>query len=80
MLYGPESDRIAFQPIEHRGAGVLPGFRWHGDGHGNQLVPLFARGAGANAIVARATKDDPRRGRYLHQADLGAALIKLVDG
>lgn len=86
MLFGPESDTIPFQPLVDNGAGVLPGYLWHDNSHSNMLVPLKARGASVDRIVALAEEYDYHsdgvrsfgRGHYLHQAELGQLLTELV--
>lgn len=45
--------------------GVVAPHEWNSAGHTNQLVPLYARGAGAGELAARATMPDPVRGAYL---------------
>ena len=82
LLFGPDGDTVPFQPLVDNGAGNMPGYRWFGNGHSNQLVPLFVRGAGAERIVEIATDDDKfddgthqfGRGKYLHQSELGQFL------
>jgi alkaline phosphatase len=58
MIYGPESDRFAFQPVVNRGRGNLPEVRWHYDTHTNELVPVWAAGPGASLIAEAATGQD----------------------
>lgn len=70
LLWGPDSDRIPFQPLISNGRGKLPSHRWLSDGHTNQLVPVFARGRGARNLERHATREDPFRGRYLDQTDI----------
>lgn len=54
MPMGPDADRIAFQPVENRGQGRMPGLSFRGTGsHSNALVPLWAHGAGAQRFVER---------------------------
>lgn len=62
LIYGPESDRFAFQPIVKRGPGMLPEVRWHVDNHTNELVPVWAKGPGAEGLVAASTGEDPHTG------------------
>lgn len=78
LLWGPNSDRIAFEPLQDRGKGNLPGHRWHFNSHSNSLVPLFAKGLGSERFAAIATKTDTHtlrdgrsvgRGAYLDQTD-----------
>ncbi len=84
LLLGPDAEREAFQPVQDRGPGNLPGARWFFDHHSNQLVPLFVRGAGAQRVMALAMQQDEpaapgqSRGRYMHQARLGGLLLELV--
>lgn len=47
LLWGPDSSKTAFDPLEDGGPGNLPGAKYHSHGHTNSLVPLFARGAGS---------------------------------
>ncbi len=58
IMYGPESDRFAFQPVVNRGAGNLPEVRWHFDQHSNELVPVWAHGPGAELLNQFSTGDD----------------------
>jgi len=51
LVWGPEADEVAFQPIEDRGQGKLPGMRHLSGGHSNSLVPLFARGSGSQRFA-----------------------------
>lgn len=88
LLMGPDGAAQAFEPLAYRGGGHPPGHRWFHNGHSNQLVPLFARGAGAEAVAALATRRDEHsadgrsfgRGRYFHQTELGQLLLRIVDG
>jgi alkaline phosphatase len=79
LLLGPDSDTVPFQNLVDKGAGRLPGYKWQHNGHSNQLVPLYARGLGADRFLACAkrrdlfTDRDGRtfgRGAYLDQTDI----------
>lgn len=83
LLLGPDSLEEAFQNVVGQGAGFLPLARWHTDNHTNELVPVWAHGAGAERIVAKATgRDDglaawgiPEESRiYLDNIELNRAL------
>lgn len=83
LLYGPNADTIPFQPLVDKGAGNVPGNKWFGPNHGVGVVPIYAYGKGAQAVVALATKTDAYTdaqgrkfgyGKYLDQTDLGAVL------
>ncbi|WP_263119666.1 alkaline phosphatase [Cellulomonas sp. RIT-PI-Y] len=72
-LDGSESDPT-WTPIT--GAqGQLPTEGWFSGNHTNQLVPLFAKGAGAEAYTAAATGTDPVRGSYLDNTDIANVLF-----
>ncbi|WP_410216594.1 alkaline phosphatase [Paracoccus sp. (in: a-proteobacteria)] len=47
LLQGPNSDKVAYEPIVNQGAGAMPLVRWHSDNHTRELVPLYAKGPGA---------------------------------
>ena len=83
LLLGSESDTIPYQPLADRGAGHVPGYKWQHTGHSNQLVPLYARGPGANMFLACANQRDAftdrsgrtfGRGAYLDQTEIFAVV------
>jgi alkaline phosphatase len=83
LLLGPESDTIPYQDLADRGAGQVPGYKWQHNGHSNQLVPLYARGPGANMFPACANQRDAftdkdgrsfGRGAYLDQTEIFAVM------
>ncbi|MFZ8758467.1 alkaline phosphatase [Microbacterium sp. HMH0099] len=59
-------------------AGQLPNVSWHSGNHTNALVPLYAQGAGADVLQARAAKWDFVRGAYLDNTDLGKTIFDLL--
>ncbi len=70
LLWGPNSTTEAFDPLQDRGPGRLPAYRWLYDRHSNALVPLFARGPGAARLQTRVRGQDPVQGAYIHQTDI----------
>lgn len=48
---------------------------WQSDEHTNSLVPLFARGAGAQQLVERADASDPVRGAYLDNTEVAQVVL-----
>jgi alkaline phosphatase len=56
---GPDSDRLAFEPVRNHGRGVLPGVRWHHGSHSNENTLLFAHGAGAERFFEQVVAIDP---------------------
>lgn len=84
LLMGPDAATSPFQRVRPGKRGARPAHRWLSASHSNRLVPLFARGAGAGALLALATRTDAHRnaagrrlgaGRYLDQTDLGRLLL-----
>lgn len=59
MPMGPHSDTIAFEPIENRGVGRLPGVRWHTTSHANEITLFRAKGAGAERFLDLVVGRDP---------------------
>jgi alkaline phosphatase len=64
--------------LENRGKGNVPGIVWRTSGHTNALVPLFARGNGADRLKKAAVKKDPVRGAFLDNTDIGRTLFDLT--
>lgn len=62
LLQGPNSDKNLYEPIINQGAGALPLVRWHADNHTRELVPVYAKGVGAEFFNGVARKD-PNLGR-----------------
>jgi len=59
-------------------AGELPDVTWHSGGHTNALVPLYANGAGSEALLARADAWDLVRGAYLDNTDIGEVVFDIL--
>ncbi|RYG42619.1 alkaline phosphatase [bacterium] len=74
FVLGPNSEEVPFDPIVDLGKGKVPGLRQNSGGHTNALVPVYARGAGVEALEGFATKTDPVRGPYLDNTDLAKLL------
>ncbi|MCI0754521.1 alkaline phosphatase [Teichococcus vastitatis] len=66
LLLGPDGTEVAFQPVQNNGQGELPGVSWHTGNHTNELVPIWAKGPGAEALSDAATKVDPGLGNYAY--------------
>ncbi|WP_246658364.1 alkaline phosphatase [Rhizobium sp. FKY42] len=54
LLLGPDSDLQAYSPIKGGRPGQVPQAMWHSDDHTNELVPLFAKGKGADRLLEEA--------------------------
>nr|WP_194745041.1 alkaline phosphatase [Thermaurantiacus tibetensis] len=83
MPMGPDSHLVAFQPIENRGQGVLPGVRWHYGTHTNENTLFWAHGVGARAFEKRVVGIDPglaailghNDGRYIDNTSVKSAIL-----
>lgn len=71
-LTGPGSNPD-WQPLVNRGRNQLPGMEWHSDYHTNSLIPLFAKGRGAEELLSLIEGDDPVRGPYVDNTAVGKA-------
>ncbi|SDQ76047.1 alkaline phosphatase [Microbacterium sp. cf332] len=77
-LAGPGSGPDAGWTPLTGAAGELPGLDWHSGGHTNALVPVFARGAGADVLDARADQWDLVRGAYLDNTAIGETIFDFL--
>jgi alkaline phosphatase len=78
-LTGPESGNFPTQEggkeafysdLVNRGKGQVPGMEWHTNNHTNQLVPVYAEGAGSKGLLKLAKRNDPARGKYIDNTDI----------
>jgi alkaline phosphatase len=70
-LWGPGSGRPnLFKPLENKGPGNLPGAVFFSTEHTNTLVPLYAKGAGADLFAGYADEIDPKRGPYVDNTEI----------
>jgi len=60
------------------GKGHMPSMTWGIGAHTNQLVRLFARGLGAESILAHIEGTDPIKGEYTDNARIGQFLQSLI--
>lgn len=73
-----ETGYLALDAKASAGKGKLPAMSWQSKDHTNQLVPLFAKGAGADQIRKLADQKDPVHGAYTDNAEVGAAIHQLL--
>ena len=58
--YDPASDTfVSYKAVQDRGVGNMPGFQFASGNHTNELVPLWAIGAGSE-LFARTARNDQR--------------------
>jgi alkaline phosphatase len=65
-----DGQTAVYQQLENNGVQQMPGVEFHSGGHTNQLVPVYAKGAGAQGYVELARKTDPMRGVYIDNTDI----------
>jgi len=59
LLWGPNSDMVAFDPLVDQGQGNIPGLKYNYKSHSNSLVPLYARGPGSQRFDKLVRGTDP---------------------
>lgn len=67
------------ETIDNNGAGNMPSVYWNSGNHTNQLVPLYAKGAGSNMLRKYSDEKDPVRKSYMDNTeiiDLALDLLK----
>jgi len=74
------------EPIVNRGAGNLPGVQYGSKGHTNALVPLFAKGCGAEEFERLAVGRDAKAGefwgfsgKYVDNTDIFKVMARGID-
>jgi alkaline phosphatase len=72
--FSPEK---GFVSIQDNGKGQLPTAIFLSKDHTNQLVPFFATGSGTDIFTSFLLHEDPKKGKYLHIANVGDAVKKL---
>jgi alkaline phosphatase len=66
-LWGPTG---VYTDIVDNGKGNLPGAQYYSTDHTNELVPLFAKGAGSELFATYADKIDLIRGAYIDNTEI----------
>jgi alkaline phosphatase len=89
-LTGPGSDPKAdnanmnrneiWKPLVNNGEGHEPGMEWHSEGHTNSLIPFYAKGIGSEKFNQRIKGNDPVRGPYIDESDIGQVLFSFYPG
>lgn len=51
LLQGPDAATAAYSPVVNQGAGALPLVSWNSDTHTRELIPVFAKGPGADFFL-----------------------------
>ncbi len=67
----PSDDEHVFNKVTNNGAGNLPGMDYYSGGHTNALVPLWARGEGADLFAGLVDDTDAQAAAFWTQFDNG---------
>jgi alkaline phosphatase len=80
-LTGPGSGGTepVWNQLTNNGKGKQPGMEWHSGGHTNSLIPFYAKGGYSESFHKYAKNDDPVRGKYLDNANVGEVLMELLN-
>lgn len=80
-LTGPNADdnNPFTNPVIDNGKGNMPSANWHSGSHTNQLIPFYAKGAGASLIETLAGNIDPVCGRYISNTEMATTVNQLGD-
>ena len=73
-LTGPGSDP-EWKPLTPNGQGRMPGMEWHSGNHTNSLIPLFAKGAGAEQFNQMTVQRDSMRGPYVDNTSIAKLIF-----
>jgi len=82
-ITGPGSGHHPRGPVwnnlVNNGKGKVPVMQWHSPAHTNSLVPLFAKGYGAGLFSDYIDGNDPVRGPYVDNTDIGKVIFSLLN-
>ena len=67
----------AHLPLTVRKAGEMKAVQWNSGNHTNSLVPLYAKGPGADRLPPRVVGKDPKRGPYIDNTAVGQLVLDL---
>lgn len=63
-------NKFTTNPIVNKGKGNVPGMKYNSGDHTNMLVPVYAKGAGAEVLSLFADRVDPLRGKYIDNTEI----------
>ena len=78
--FGEDSILLNHWQIIDNGVGNIPGLKYYSLDHTNQLVPLYAKGAGSELLNSYADEWDFVRGKYLQNSEIGQTMFELWNG
>jgi alkaline phosphatase len=68
-----------YDSVMNNGKGQMPGMSWNSGDHTNQLIPFYAKGAGAELFKKLADSTDPVRGAYMDNTEIAIAIRALIN-
>lgn len=68
-----------YDNVKNNGTGIMPTMVWNSTDHTNQLIPFYAKGAGAEIFKKLADETDTFRGKYLDNTEISVAIRTLID-
>lgn len=80
LIWGLNSDREAFERMISRGRGRPVGLWFNSGGHSNSLVPLRARGPGAEQFARHVLGRDPVYGAYVDNTAIFEVMRSAMGG
>lgn len=78
-LLGEKDDDNKFttNPVVNNGRGEVPGMKYNSGDHTNMLVPVYAKGAGADVLSLFADRVDPLRGQFIDNTEIAQTFFLL---
>jgi len=79
-LLGPNDNdnKPTTNPVVNNGKNVVPGMKYNSGNHTNMLIPLYAKGAGAEMFSLHADREDPIRGYYVDNTEVAKTCYTLI--
>jgi len=78
--YNTDSIFLNHHELGDNGVGQIPAMTFYAGHHSNQLIPLFAKGAGSEVFYSYADEQDFVRGKFLNNSEIGQSMFELWDG
>lgn len=67
-----------YDKVINNGKNKMPTMTWNSTDHTNQLIPFYAKGAGAEELKKLADKEDKVRGKYLDNTQISVVIRDLI--
>lgn len=70
-------NKFTTNPVVNNGKGEVPGMKYNSGDHTNMLVPVYAKGAGADVLSLFADRVDPLRGQFIDNTEIAQTFFLL---